>query len=448
MNIENTLTSISDFLWGTPLLVFLLTASTILLFYSKFVPLKGFIHSFKLIAGKVKFKSEGDGQISHFQALCNALAATIGLGNISGVAVAIYQGGSGAIFWMWISALFGMNTKFFECSLAVIYRGKNYLGEIDGGPMYVIENALSKKFKIMALAFAVCGLIGTLSLFQINQLAGFLEHEYNVPTMGSGIFFGIVVAYILLGGLKRISQVSSKIVPIMGVFYIVLCLLIIALNITMVPEMLKDIVLSAFNIQAGIGGVTGYALMHVIQTGVKRATFSNEAGIGTAPMAHSNVKTSEPISEGYVAMLGPFFDTICVCTMTALVILINMDGKNIELNGIQLTSRAFQQSLGNMGVHCLAIIIFLFSFSTMIGMANYNKKCWDYLFRGKWGLNNKIFILYYSFSIIVGASIKMTNVINLMDIAYALMALPNIIAAVILAKKVKIELKIYNQKYL
>ncbi|MBC75742.1 MAG: sodium/alanine symporter [Halobacteriovoraceae bacterium] len=449
MNINQILSDVVAVVWGTPLLVFLLVANIILLSFSKLIPIRGLVHAISLVSGKHANKN-AQGQITHFQALSNALAATIGLGNIAGVAVAIYQGGPGAVFWMWISALLGMNTKFFECTLAVMFRGKDYQGEVQGGPMYYIEKGMGEKYKFFAFAFALFGLIGTLALFQINQLASFLETSYSVDTTYTGMIFAVLTVYILLGGLKRISMVTSRVVPAMSLIYVVLCLVILGVNAEKVIPMFVSIFESAFGIGQVAGGVSGYAIMHVIQTGVKRAAFSNEAGIGTAPMAHGNAQTDEPISEGYVAMLGPLIDTIIVCTLTALAILVGIDSvdmSGVSLNGINLTAFAFTQSLGEFGKHSLGIVIFLFSFSTMIGMANYNKKCWDYLFKGRWNLGDKTFVLFYGLSLGVGAVIKMGAVVNIIDICYALMAIPNIVATVFLANKVKKALKKYNSKF-
>lgn len=442
---------LSDFaglVWGLPLLIFLLVANIYLLIQSKMIPIKGVRHSIRLISGKYEDKNtHAEGQITHFEALCNALAATIGLGNISGVAVAIYQGGAGAVFWMWVAALLGMNTKFFECSLAVLFRGKDYRGEVQGGPMYYIRDGLGGKYKPLAVFFAVCGVIGTLALFQVNQMAHFLNTNYNISNETTGVIFTVAVAYILFGGLKRISTFTSKIVPLMSALYFLLCLVILSMNLDKVPIVFGNIFSEALTGQSIGGGVLGYSIMHIIQTGVKRAAFSNEAGIGTAPMAHGNAKTNEPIAEGYVAMIGPFVDTIIVCTLTALTILVSMTPEMGNLNGINMTSYAFSSNLGEFGRHSLGIIIFMFAFSTMIGMANYNKKCWDYLFRGRFRMGNKSFIVYYSMALLLGAIVEMNNVVNIIDICYALMAIPNIIATVLLAKEVKSRLKTYNDKF-
>jgi AGCS family alanine or glycine:cation symporter len=283
--------------------------------HSKFLPLKGFVHAIKLLTlKKDDAVQEAEGQISHFQALCNALAATIGLGNISGVAIAISTGGPGALVWMWIAAFLGMNMKFFECAVAQLHRGRDYKGEVQGGAMYVIENALPKSFKPLAIFFAVCGLVGTLSLFQINQLAQYGEVYYGVDRWMSGVFFSLLTAAILFGGLKRISQFCTLIVPFMSVFYFIVVAIIMVINFDKFPHVFNLIFRDAFNPSAAFGGIAGYEFIHILTTGMKRATFSNEAGIGTAPLAHSNSRTAEPISEGYVAMLEPFLDTILSCS--------------------------------------------------------------------------------------------------------------------------------------
>jgi len=440
------LASFSGFIWGIPLLGLLLVANIILIGYSKFIPLRGFFHAIKLVSGKKKHE-EVEGQLTHFEALCNALAATIGLGNISGVAIAIYQGGPGAIFWMWVAALLGMNTKFFECTLAVLYRGRDYKGEVQGGPMYYIEHGMGAKFKFMAILFALFGVIGTLALFQINQLSLFAFESYGSPKLLTGSVFAFAIFYILLGGLKRIASITTKVVPSMSVLYVILCIIILIMNFKEIPEVFGNIFSQALTGKAVGGGALGYGIMHIIKTGVKRAAFSNEAGMGTAPMAHGNAQTSEPVSEGYVAMLGPFIDTILVCTLTALTILVNFDSSASDLNGINLTTYAFESSLGSFGRHGLGVIILLFSFSTMIGMANYSQKCWNYLFRGKYYLGEKSFIFFYSGSLILAAVVEMSDIVNFIDIAFALMAIPNIISVVYLASKVKVKLKEYNIKY-
>jgi alanine or glycine:cation symporter, AGCS family len=436
-----------DFIWGLPLLGFIFTANIILVYHSRFLPLKGMVHAISLLGHKKEDAPEAEGQISHFQALCNAIAATVGLGNISGVAIAIATGGPGALFWMWVAALFGMNTKFFEVTIALLYRGRDYKGEVQGGAMYVIEKALPKSFKPLAWMFAICGFCGTFTLFQINQLALYGETYYGLDKMMVGVVFAVLTGIVLLGGLKGISRFCEIVVPIMSVLYFVVVAVILINNIDKAPAIFGSIFREALNPSSAFGGILGYGFLHILTTGTKRATFSNESGIGTAPMAHSNSKTNEPISEGYVAMLGPFIDTIIVCSLTAFAILVTFpQGAPEGVSGIQLTTLAFTEHMGIWGQHFLAVSIMMFALSTMIGVANYNHKCWDYIFKGRWFFKDKAFILVFCGSLLVGAVVPMENVVNFMDIAFALMTIPNIIATVYLAKKVKTELDIYNLK--
>ncbi|MDC0255578.1 alanine:cation symporter family protein [Bacteriovoracales bacterium] len=447
--ISDFLSTLVDYAWGLPLIVLLLGGGLYLAVISRFTSLRGFLHAIQLIRGKHHSNEKNvKGQLSHFQALTNALSATIGLGNIAGVAVAMGQGGPGAIFWMWISALIGMNTKFFECSLAVMYRGKDYLGETQGGPMYVLEQGLGKWAKPLAVFFAICGLGGTLALFNVNQLTSFMHSEFKVDPLILGIILAIITGYVVFGGVKRIASFTSKIVPFMCVLYVGLCLIIIFQNLGKVPELLMTIVNEAFTGKAAGGGAMGMGLIFIMRIGVKRAAFSNEAGIGTAPMAHGNAKTNEPISEGLVAMLGPFIDTVVVCTMTALVILISLSPEEMSQgNGVLMTLKAFEHSFGYMGKILLGISIFFFSFSSIFGFANYNKKCWDYLFKGRWFLGDKAFTAFYLSSIILGAVATLDDVVNILDICFAFMAIPNMIGTVLLSKKVKESMAEYFKKY-
>lgn len=448
--ISGFLSTTVDLVWGLPLITLLIGGGFGLFIYSGLLPLRGFFHAFRLITGK--FKHPGDqmaeGQISHFQALTNALAATIGLGNIAGVAVAITQGGPGAVFWMWMAAFIGMNTKFFECSLAVMYRGKDYLGEVQGGPMYVISQTLPKPLRWMAWFFAICGMVGCMALFQVNQLSTYLKDQYSMEPLFVGITCAVLVAIVLKGGVRRLGKVTSSLVPSMAVIYSVGSLVVIFLNLEKVPELLVLIVTDAFTGEAMFGGVVGYGVLEVLKVGVKRAAFSNEAGVGTAPMAHGNAKTNEPISEGFVAMLGPFFDTMVICTMTALVILITLPLEVFQdVAGITITVQAFESTLPGFGSHFLGISIILFSFTTMLGMANYNEKCWNFVFRGRWGMGENTFILVFCSTLVVGAVSAVDNVVNLLDIGYGLMAYPNMIATIWLAPRVKVALKDYFKKF-
>ena len=446
---SNLLVTIVDFAWGLPLVILLIGGGAYLILLSRFRPLVGFIHAFKLAFGFYHHKDEdkAEGQISHFQALCNALAATIGLGNIAGVAVAITQGGPGAVFWMWMAGLIGMNTKFFECTLSLMYRGHDYRGEVQGGPMYVIANALPG-LKPLAYFFAICGLLGTLAMFQVNQISSFTAEQYGWSPWTIGIVSAIMVGYVFKGGLTRLATMTSALVPLMCVLYVVCCAIVLFNQMDKVGAVFVAIFTAAFTGEAAWGGAAGLGVMQILKIGVKRAAFSNEAGIGTAPMAHGNAKTPEPVSEGLVAMLGPFFDTILVCTMTALVILTSVDPSTVQgQSGIILTLKAFENVLGDWGVYALGVSILLFGFSTMLGMANYNQKCWNFLFKGRFGLGENTFIIVFCLALVVGAVSAMDDIINLLDIGYAFMAIPNMIATLILAPRVVKAFNEYKEKF-
>ena len=440
-----------DFAWGLPLVILLLGGGIYLAIISRFLPLTGFVHALRLVLGKFHHKGDEQdkGQISHLQALTNALSSTVGMGNIAGVAVAISQGGAGAIFWMWVAGLIGMNTKFFECTLAVMYRGEDYTGEAQGGPMYVIEKALHKKLIPLAYAFAFFGMCGMTPLFNTNQLASYASSQIGLSPYFLGFMCSTFVAVILIGGIKSIGKVTEKLVPLMCGVYVFSCLIIIFLNLNEIPNILLSIFKEAFSGRAAIGGVEGLAVSQILSIGIKRAAFSNEAGIGSAPMAHSNAKTTEPIAEGLVAMLGPFIDTIVVCTMTAIVILLSIGKADTSgMSDILLTSFAVKTHLANFGEYALGFAILLFSASTILGTANYMQKCWNYIFKGRFGLGNKTFIGVYCSVVMIGAISSSNDVINFLDLCFALMAIPNMIATLSLAPKVKMALNKYWKTYL
>lgn len=438
--LNDILTSISDWVWGYPLLGFLLVTNIILLVKSRFSVLKGFFHAFTLLKGS---GNESEFEISKFKALSNALAATIGMGNIAGVAVAIKQGGPGAIFWMWIAAFLGMTMKFYECSIALKYRTVQD-EKIFGGPMYAIDKVFGDKFKFLSAIFAICGTIGTLSLFQINQISQYLDTNYSIPKISVGITLAIVVSIILIGGVKRIAKLTSSLVPIMSIIFIGSCLIILFKNYLLIPALLKSIFTEAFGYKSVLAGITGYTLKEIIIAGFKRAMFSNEAGIGSAPLAHADSNAKSHIEEGYVAMLGPFWDTIVICTMTALVLLITGVHK-FEVKGIDMVVEAFKATFGASGTHILGISVFLFSFSTLIGMANYNYKCFEYLFSKFRIFTRKNYVIFYAATIIFGSTIKISSVINLMDIAYGLMCIPNIFLVLKLSSEISKDLTEYNK---
>lgn len=438
--IEHALQTAVDAAWGPVLLVLLLGGGLILMLWSRFLPFFGARHALDVLRGRYD-SAEDPGQITHFQALATALSATIGLGNISGVAIAITQGGPGAVFWMWMAAFVGMATKFFSCTLAVMYRGKDGRGDVQGGPMYYIEIGLGRRFRGLAILFSICGLIGCLGLFQANQVAGILDATYGVTPAVTGVASLFLVALVSFGGITRIGRVASRLVPAMCAIYMVGAVLVVIRNYELIPAVLGQIFHDAFTGTAAVGGAVGITWAQVVQTGVKRAAFSNEAGLGTAPMAHGAAKTTEPVREGLVAMLGPFVDTIVVCSLTAFVILSTglwRGGEGIQ--GVTLTVSAFESELGGFGRLILVTMVVLFGFTTMIGNSYYGRKCFAYLF----GVERaRLYDVFYVGMLYVGAVSTVSAVVNLIDTAYALMAFPNMIATLVLAPRVIAETRRY-----
>ena len=443
---ESAVSAFAGFMWGRPLLILLLGGGIYFSFYSRFVPFKYFRHGVKILFGKYNDPND-PGEITHFQALTSALASTVGLGNISGVAIAIQMGGPGALFWMWVSAVVGMSTKFFSCTLAVLYRGKDDQGNLQGGPMYYIENGLGENFKPLSIMFSLAGLVGCTVMFQSNQLADIVRNQIFIPNgwfegnimMGNfiqGLFMAILTALVIFGGIRRIGQVASFMVPIMVALYLLSGLLVIFNNITEIPSLFKLIVYDAFTGEAVMGGAVGA----VIIAGVRRALFSNEAGLGTSDMAHGAAQTKEPVREGLVAMIEPFIDTIVVCTITAMVILASGVWQDESLNGVTMTTTAFIKELGGFGKFLLLAAVLTFSISTMMSYSYYGSKCSGYLFGSK-----SIFYYrcFYIVTIVVGAMITIEVVIDLVDGMYALMAIPTVVGSVLLSGKVMDEAKRY-----
>ncbi|SHG06231.1 alanine or glycine:cation symporter, AGCS family [Salegentibacter echinorum] len=452
--LDELISQFASAVWGLPLVILLIGGGFYLLILSKFLPFRYLGHSLDLLRGKYNNPND-PGEINHFQALSTALSSTVGMGNIAGVAVAIALGGPGAIFWLWISAIVGMATKFFTNSLAVMYRGKDTQGNIQGGVMYFIEEGLGKKWKFMAIFFSVAGLIGALPVFNVNQLTQainfILLEPNNVPTgfttnLIIGIILVILTAVVILGGLKRISQTVSRLVPAMVVLYFISVLIILVVNFDVVPQYFSMIFTDAFAAEnykgePMLGGVLG----GLIILGVRRGAFSNEAGIGTATMAHGASKTSEPIREGLVAMLGPAIDTLVVCTLTALCILVTGIWQTTDVNGVSLTAAAFEDSIPYVGDYLLLLCIAAFSISSLFSFSYYGTKCLSYLA----GAENKHYYNYfYIVSILLGATTSLSAMINLIDGFFALMAIPTMIATLILAPKVMKEARRYFKKYL
>lgn len=459
--LDQLIADFASFVWGLPLIILLIGGGLYLLILSKFLPFRYIGHAIHVLRGKYDDPND-PGQITHFQALSTALSSTIGMGNIAGVAVAISIGGPGAMFWMWVSAIVGMSTKFFTSSLAIMYRGKDSNGEIQGGPMYFIVEGLGKKWKPLAIMFSVCGLVGALPVFNVNQLTQAINYIILKPNgievnFVSNLIIGIVLititSFVILGGLSRISNIASKMVPTMVILYFVLVIIILAVNIEVVPKYLMLIFTDAFAADnytgdAMFGGVLGALII----LGIRRGAFSNEAGIGTAPMAHGAAKTNEPIREGLVAMLGPAIDTLIVCTLTALAILVTGvwqnevvidEGTSESFKGIILTVNAFENSIHSVGAYLLLICIVVFSMSSLFSFSYYGTKCMSFLF----GADKKHYYNYfYLLSIIVGTTTSLSMMLNLIDGVFALMAIPTMTATIILAPKVVKEFKAYSKR--
>ena len=445
--LEHILAEFSSFMWGDPMVYLLVGGGIFFVIYSRFSPYKYFKHSIELLSGRYDDPND-PGDINHFQALSSALAATVGLGNISGVAVAIFMGGPGAVFWMWISAILGVATKFFTCTLSILYRGKDTRGDIQGGPMYVIMEGLGKKWKPLAILFALGGLFGPLPIFQSNQLTQIIRDVVYAPAgigadggffmanLVTGILLAIIVSLVIFGGIKRIGHVAARMVPFMVVLYIVSVLYILAVHIVDIPGVFMLIFTDAFTAQAALGGAVG----EVIRTGIQRGAFSNEAGIGTESLAHGAAKTKEPVREGLVAMLGPVIDTIVICTMTALAILVTGVWQGSEDSGITMTLMAFVSVYGPVGAYVLVASVAIFAISSMLTYSYFGTKCLGFLIGAE---RQHYYNYFYVVMIIFGAVVSIDAVINLIDGMFAIMAIPTMTSALLLAPKVRASAKDY-----
>ncbi|WP_282080567.1 alanine/glycine:cation symporter family protein [Aquimarina algiphila] len=440
--LEGFVSDFSSWVWDWPLLILLIGGGVFFLIYSRFTPFFYFKHAIQVLSGKYD-DEKAPGQLNHFQALSSAIAATVGMGNISGVAIAIVAGGPGAVFWMWISALIGMATKFYTCSLAVMYRSEDDDGNLLSGPMYVITKGLGQQWKPLAIVFALAGLVGTLPAFTANQLTQTLVDVLDWNDSDKwyiGFSLAGVASIVILGGIKRIGNVASKLVPFMVVLYFITVIAILIIQMEKVPTMFTLIFSDAFSGKAVAGGALGY----LIKTGVKRAAFSNEAGIGTAPMMHGTAKTNEPIREGLVAMIGPAIDTLLVCTLTALAILSTGVWQSTNDNGISLTLEAFNTVLPyGLGDIVVIIMVSVFALSTLFSYSYYGTTCLGFLTKPKYG---KYYNYIYILSIIIAAVVKIEFAINLIDSAFAIMAIPTVISALLLAPRVNKMAKVYFQK--
>ena len=423
--LESILNEISSHIWGPVMLTLLLGIGIYLTIGLRFFTFRRVISALIILwQGR---HSDKEGDITPFQALMTALSATIGTGNIAGVATAIALGGPGAIFWMWLTALFGMATKYAEAVLAVEYREIDDQGQHVGGPMYYIKNGLKGKWSWLATAFAFFGAFaafGIGNMVQANSVADAVETLFQVPTMYTAIALTLLSAIVILGGISRIAEVAASLVPIMAISYISCALWVIVSHYQEVPQALSLIVQSAFTGTAAVGGFTGAAVWAAIRFGVARGIFSNEAGLGSAPIAHAAAKTNDPIQQGMIAMLGTFIDTLIVCTMTALVIILS-GAWSSGANGAALSTLAFEIGLPGIGSYVVVVGLVVFAFTTILGWSYYGERCAEYLFGTKviWPYR-----LLWLIAIPIGAMSKLTLVWLFADILNGLMAIPNLIA--------------------
>lgn len=443
--IESINNVVNNFIWGVPAMICIIGVGLVLSFRTRFLQIRKFPYAMKVTIGRMfRKKQAADGAMTPFQAVCTALAATVGTGNIAGVAGAIAIGGPGAVFWMWISALLGMCTKFSEVTLAVHFREKNDKGEFVGGPMYYIKNGLKKHWHWLAYLFAAFGVItvfGTGNATQVNTITTAIDSalfNYGIISKDSvsninlviGIVLAVLLALILLGGIKRIGQVTEKLVPFMALFYVVLALGVVILNINHVPAVFKEIVEGAFSPASVTGGVVGSFFMSM-KKGVSRGIFSNEAGLGTGSIAHACADTRKPVKQGFFGIFEVFVDTIVICTLTALVILCSEVPITYgQAADAELTISGFTATYGNWVSLFTAVAMCCFAFSTIIGWGLYGARCIEFLFGTK---VNKPFMFVYSLVAIVGATLDLGLLWSIAETFNGLMAIPNLIAVFLLS---------------
>jgi alanine or glycine:cation symporter, AGCS family len=436
--VEKLSGSFVDIVWGLPLVLALCLSGLFFTFYFNFPQIRFFKHAIDIVSGK--FDKPGDhGEISHFQALCAALSATVGLGNIAGVAIAISLGGPGAVFWLWVAGLIGMATKFTEVTLALVYREQSPSGQVHGGPMFTIKNGLSKRFYPLAWAYAlfvVLSSFGAGNMFQSNQMAQILESSLNVSPWVSGLIFSLLGGVVLVGGIKRIGKVAEKLVPFMVAIYVLGAIGIVLFNYQNIFSIFAMIFHGAFS---ATGAFAGVAVKEVVIMGIRRATFSNEAGMGSAAMAHSAAR-STPAQEGIVALLEPFIDTILICTITALALLSTSAWSQAGIAGSEMTAWAFESVYGVFGRGIVTLTVTLFAFSTIISWSYYGEQGVTFIFGESY---IKFYRLIFIGFIFLGAIAKLKLVLNISDSVYGLLAIPNLIGTFLLIKKVKVCLNQY-----
>lgn len=456
--LQKILTAIDDVVWGPVTLVLLVGTGIFLTFRLNFIPWRRLPKALAAIISPESRKTNGkEGEISPFSALMTALAGTIGTGNIVGVATAMVMGGPGALVWMWIAAAFGISTKYAECALAVKYRSKNEKGESVGGPMYTIKNAFKHKgiATVLAGAFAVFTVIASFgigNLSQANSIASSMQNTFSVPTWVTGLIIGGLTAAIVFGGIKSISKVSSVLVPIMSIFYIVAGIAVICINYKNIPSGLATIFSMAFGGKAVAGGVAGAITAKVLDSaryGVARGVFSNEAGLGSAAITASSVSTDEHVEQGFINMCGTFIDTIIVCTITGLAIATSgvigtVDANGELISGAPLTIAAFESVLSKPGAIIVTVGILMFAFSTILGWEYQGEKALEYLFKKHYICY--IYRVVFSIFVFVGATVALDIVWSFSDIANALMAIPNLICLLVLSGVLAKDTKEYVKK--
>jgi len=443
----------NEYVGGYLILIFLVPTGIYFAIRFRFLHITKFWHSVKILAGRYS-KKDDHGDVNHFKALTTALAATVGTGNIVGVSLAIYFGGPGAVFWMWVTGFFGMMLKMVECTLALKYRKTNPDGTISGGPMYYMELGLKDKLgkwaKVLAVVFAgaavLCAL-GTGNMAQSNSIAAAIFKSYHIPHWITGLVLAGLLLLIVIGGLKRIAEVTSRLVPAMALVYLAAALVVFVLHIDQIIPAFQLIISDAFTGTAATGGFIGSAFILTLTMGVRRGLFSNEAGQGSAPMAHSAAKTPYPIREGLVSSLEPFIDTLIICTLTALVVIVTGSWHS-GLRGVEMTIFAFQTGLGQLNLgfiaaHLVTIVLFLFAFSTIIGWAYYGTRAAQYLLG--FGAIKPFYYLYAIF-VFFGAVWGIDLVWNFVDMVITFMTIPNLIAIILLAPVMKKEIDEYFSK--
>ena len=436
----NFFTMLDDMVWGAPLLILLVGTGIYLTVRLGLLQVLKLPKAFKLIFADDK----GQGDISSFAALATALAATVGTGNIVGVATAIKAGGPGALFWMWIAAFFGMATKYSEGLLAIKYRTRDDNGEVSGGPMYYILNGMGKRWKPLAIFFAVAGIlvayfgIGTFS--QVNSIASSLENSFGLAPQIVSIVVAVIVAIIIFGGIKSISKVAEKVVPFMAIIYILATLAVIFTNFDQILPAFGQIFTGAFTGTAAVGGFAGAVVKEAIQKGIARGVFSNESGLGSAPIAAAAAKTEEPVEQGLVSMTGTFIDTIIICTLTGLSIIVTEKWTVAGLEGAPLTQAAFSSLFGTPGALALTFCLVLFAFTTILGWSYYGERFFEFLFGTK---HIKLYRVIFVIMVALGGFLKLELIWIIADIVNGLMALPNLIALLALSPVIIRETKNY-----